>query len=376
MERGESAAEADALQALRVAPRHVRGREAFGVRGFTPAFRGRLLGRLARSSSPCAAFALALLLIGCSRSTPPGVWQGYLEGEYVYIAAPLAGQLVDLHVTRGQTVAVNQALFRLDDTAEAAGLREADSRLAQATNRLANLRKGLRPSELATLEARLARSRANLALAEKELERREKLRADEVIAPTELDASRAQRDAEAAEVRAFTAELETARLGAREDEIRASESEIASLAAARARARWALDHRQQVAPTNAIVHDTLFRAGEFVPAGTPVVALLPPANLKVRFFVPEAELASVPIGGEARLSRDGAPEPIAVSISYVSTQPEFTPPVIYSQESRSKLVYMVEGRIAPEEATRLHPGQPVEVSLAGTRGAEAGSQAR
>lgn len=318
-----------------------------------------------RTAARLAVGLAMLFLAGCERPAPPGRWPGYVEGEYVYVAAPLGGELMGLAVERGQVVTNEQPLFRLESAAEAAAVRESESRLAQSRERLANLRKGLRPSELAALEAQLARAQANLVLARNELERGERLSADQVISPAELDAARARRDAEAAQVKALEAELETARLGAREDEIRAAESDVASLSAALERARWALDQKQQAAPTNALVHDTFYRRGEYVPGGAPVVALLPPANRKVRFFVPEPELAGIKVGALVRVLLDGMPDPVPAEITYISTQAEFTPPVLYSQENRAKLVFMIEARPGAEHATRLHPGQPVEVRVTG-----------
>jgi len=107
----------------------------------------------------------------------------------------------------------------------------------------------------------------------------------------------------------------------------------------------------------------MYRVGEWVPAGSPVVSLLPPGNIKVRFFVPETVVGALKVGQQATLRCDGCGDPIPVHIDYVSNQAEYTPPVIYSRESRSKLVYMVEARPTPEAATRLHPGQPVEATL-------------
>ena len=303
----------------------------------------------------------ALVWAGCERRVAPGVWQGYVEGEYVYVAPSLGGELLRLEVERGQTVTNGQPLFGLEQAAEAAAVREAEGRLAQGRERLANLRKGRRPSELAAIEAQLARAQASLVLAGSDLERGEKLRRDQVISPSELDAARARRDAEAAQVKALEAELETARLGGREDEVRAAEADVAALVAALERARWSLEQKQRQAPTNALVHDTLYRPGEFIPAGTPVVALLPPGNRKVRFFIPEADLGAIRVGAPVTVTFDGGSAPVRAVISYISTQAEFTPPVIYSQENRAKLVFMVEARPAESEAASLQPGQPVEV---------------
>ncbi|HEV3409112.1 MAG TPA: HlyD family efflux transporter periplasmic adaptor subunit, partial [Chthoniobacterales bacterium] len=104
--------------------------------------------------------------------------------------------------------------------------------------------------------------------------------------------------------------------------------------------------------------------GEWVPAGRPIVALLPPENIKVRAFVPETRIGTLRVGGEARVSVDGVGNPYPGRISYISPRAEYTPPVIYSRESREKLVFMVELRFDPEIAARLHPGQPVDVEFA------------
>jgi HlyD family secretion protein len=100
-----------------------------------------------------------------------------------------------------------------------------------------------------------------------------------------------------------------------------------------------------------------------VPAGAPVVNLLPPGNIKVRFFVPEREVGALKPGQPVTLACDGCTGPIPAQITYVAPQAEYTPPVIYSRERREKLVFMVEARPAPADAPKLHPGQPVEVTL-------------
>jgi HlyD family secretion protein len=324
-------------------------------------------GRGARAGWVGLALAAWLGLSGC-RPAGPAVCQGYIEGEYVFSAAPSGGHLTRLAVSRGATVQGGQLLFELDRAAEAAGVAEAGQRLAQARARLENLRKGRRPSELASIQAQLQRAAATLELAEIELRRRMKLRAENVVSDAELDLVRSQRDADAAQVATLRADLETARLGARTDEISAAEAEVESLAAAETRARWAFDQKRQVAPTNAWVHDTLFREGEFVGPGLPVVSLLPPGNLKVRFFVPQDRLATLQPGDPVAVSVDGRAAPLTATVSYISPQAEYTPPVIYSQENRAKMVFLVEARFAPDAAAGLHPGQPVDVRWAPARG--------
>ena len=133
--------------------------------------------------------------------------------------------------------------------------------------------------------------------------------------------------------------------------------------AALAKAEWDLSQKRQNACQTGLVYDTLFCQGEWVSAGRPVVVLLPPANIKVRAFVPEMRIGAVHLGQEARVRVDGVAEPFLGHVTYISSQAEYTPPVIYSRESRSKLVFMIELRFDPEAAARLHPGQPVDVDI-------------
>ena len=128
-----------------------------------------------------------------------------------------------------------------------------------------------------------------------------------------------------------------------------------------AQAEWKLSQKIVNAPVGGLVNDTNYVVGEWVPAGRPVASLLPPANVKLRFFVPEARVATIRQGDAVNVSCDGCGAPIRATVTYISAQAEYTPPVIYSQGTREKLVYMVEARPAIADATRLRPGQPVDV---------------
>jgi len=305
--------------------------------------------------------ALALLA-GCGEKSP-GAFQGYVEGEYVYIAAPLGGALTNLAVARGDAVKAGQLLFGLERQSEAAGLEQAEKNLAQAQAELDDLLKGRRPTEIESASAQLDRAQADLKLSTAELTRREQLGGSDVISQEELDQARAQRDADQALVAQLTADLATARLGGREDAIRAAQALVASQRAARDRARWDFDQKQQFAPADAAVHDTLFRQGEYVASGNPVVVLLPPENLKVRFFVPQSVLPQIRTGATVAVLPDGAAHPYNATVNYVSTEAEYTPPVIYSRETRANLVFMIEAKFAPADAASLRPGQPVDVTI-------------
>src|SRR5262249_35865953 len=112
-----------------------------------------------------------------------------------------------------------------------------------------------------------------------------------------------------------------------------------------------------------VVFDTLYRQGEWVAAGRPVVALLPPTNIKVRAFVPQTQIGTVQVGQGVRVNVDGVAEPFLGEVSFISPQAEYTPPVIYSRESREKLVFKIEIVFDPQAGASLHPGQPVDVQL-------------
>jgi HlyD family secretion protein len=303
--------------------------------------------------------ALLLSLTACDRDTATS-WQGYAEGEYVYVAAPRGGRLLELAVRKGENVNVGAPLFRLDPEPEATAVAEAQRRLEQAGFRRDDLSRGERPSEIAALEAQRNQARAARDLAQTELLRQESLFSENVTSREQLDRSRAALEQTRAVVAELDARLITARLGGRSGQRQALSAEAAALEEALRQAEWNLSQKSPLAPQSGLVFDTLFEVGELVPAGTPVVVLLPEAGRKARFFVPEAQLASLHPGDKVKLRFDGGELP--ATISFISPQAEYTPPVIYSRDSRSKLVYLVEARPDPAAAARLKPGQPLEVT--------------
>jgi HlyD family secretion protein len=288
--------------------------------------------------------------------------QGYVEGEYVYVGAPVAGRLATLYVARGDQVAAGAPLFQLDRSSEQPARDEAAARLARAEATLADLRKGKRPSELESIEAQLAQAKAMLELSEVALKRRQQLVETRAASREAVDEANAAYERDKARVAELEAELKTAQLGARADEIQAAEAEVTAARAQLAQADWRLAELSQAAPRAGAVVDTLYRLGEWVAAGAPVVSLLPPENVKVRFFVPEPRLGAIEVGHEVQVSCDACGPDLTAVISYVSPDAEYTPPVIYSREMRAKLVYLVEAK--PRQPAALRPGQPVDVTLA------------
>jgi HlyD family secretion protein len=307
-----------------------------------------------------ATLAAVLALAACSRAGDATL-PGYAEAELVHLSSPLGGTLATLAVVRGQRVEPGAELFRLDTDSEALARGEAQARVEQAQAQSADLRKGRRPLELQALEQQLAQAAAALAASTAQLERNEQLVRQGFIAAAQLDDLRAARDRDAARVRELQAQLGVARQAARPDEIAAAEAQRRAAQQALAQQRWREDQKQVRAPVAGTVFDLPFRPGEWVAAGNPVVVLLPDDGVKLRFFVPQDRLAAVQVGQPVALRCDGCPAGLQARVNYVSPQAEFTPPVIYSNESRHKLVFMVEARPAP--GSGLKPGQPVDVTL-------------
>lgn len=308
-------------------------------------------------------FMMPWALFACDRG-PAGVYQGYAEGEYVLVASPDAGVLEDLAVRRGEQVEAGMRLYALEQRNEAAGRELAAAQLRLAQARLDDLGRGLRSPELEALRAAAEQAEAARRLAEIQLKRDRELLARQFIAPDRVDedetalaSARAQVD----EARARLT-LATGSLG-RAGELAAARAEVEAAQAALAQAEWRLAQKSRRAPEAGLIHDTFFVPGEWVPAGRPVVSLLPPGNIKLRFFVPETEVGGLHVGQGIKAGCDGCGAPLAANISYVSPAAEFTPPVIYSREARAKLVFMIEARPVAADAARLKPGQPVDVRL-------------
>jgi len=290
-------------------------------------------------------------------------FSGYVEADYVLVTSTIGGTLTRLEVARGDRVAAGAPLFALDDAAERAARDEAAARLAQADAQLADLRLGRRQPEIDAIIAQRAQAEAAVRQSEADYERQQHLRATRVSSQKQLDDARAQRDRDQSRLAELEAQLQVAHMPARVDAIRAAAAAVTAARAALTQAEWRLGQKTGAAPTAGLVVDTLYRPGEMVAAGLPVVQLLPPANVKIRFFVPEPAVAQITVGQTVQVSCDGCGAPVAATVRFISPQAEFTPPVIYSREQRARLVFMVEARPDQRPET-LHVGQPVDV-LAG-----------
>ncbi|WP_233871042.1 HlyD family secretion protein [Paraburkholderia adhaesiva] len=306
----------------------------------------------------CAASAL----MACSRHEAPA-WQGYVEGEYVYLSSSQSGTLTQLDVQRGQTIAAGASVFGLESVNETAARDEAQHQLAVAKSQLADIQTGKRPPEVHVTEAQLAQAIANAHKAALQLTRDEAQFSAGGIARAQLDDSREDAAAKAAQVRELQNQVTVAKLPGRTAQLAAQAAQVEAARAALAQAQWRLDQKRVAAPHTGLVHDTLFRVGEWVQAGNPVVQMLPPQNVKVRFFVPQNVVGTLAPGRGVVIHCDGCRADIPATITWISNSVEYTPPVIYSNENREKFVFMIEAHPSADDAMELHPGQPVEVRL-------------
>ena len=278
-----------------------------------------------------AAAALAwYLLRGSERER---LLSGYIEGESLFLAAPVAGTVGSLTAQEGQRVPAGAQLFTIDPATLSAQGEQARAQVAEARTQIAAAEANAQQAE-----AEATAAEADADRARRDLNRLLSVRRDDpaAVAGRDIDAAQARR----AQIPAARAKESQARGGEREVQIR-----VGPLA--------------PPAPSAARVEEIYYRPGEWVAANQPVVSLLPDDRVKLRFFVPEQEAARYRPGRTVRFSCDGCAAGLTARISYVSPRPEFTPPIIFSRDSRDRLVFMVEAR--PARPASLMPGLPVDV---------------
>jgi HlyD family secretion protein len=306
--------------------------------------------------------AAALALSACAK-TDTGRMQGWVEADFVFVGPDEVGRVQTLNVREGDTVAAGAPLFSVDADLQEADVNNAKAQVAEARARLKRLEAAQqRKEEIAVLEAQEKRAEAMLALSTAELERQQSLSAKGVAAQAQLDTAKANFNRDKAALEEVRQQITVARLAAREEDIAASRQTLAAAEARRNSAETRLARRKLASPVDGVVQQIYYRPGEMVPAGRPVVAILPPGNIKIRFFVAEAMLAKVAYGDSVEVTCDGC-KPVSAKVSFMARAAEYTPPVIYSLEERNKLVFMVEARTDTPDGLRV--GQPVSVALAG-----------
>lgn len=310
--------------------------------------------------------ALAIAIVGWRLFQGDGEGQplsGYIEGEPIYLAAPASGTVEALYVREGDRIQAGGRTFLIDPGVQQAQERGAAAAVEAARARAEDLRKGQREQELEVFDAELAAAQAQLREAEASYARIEPLVRRGIYAPARLDQERAARDTARAQVEAVRRRRQVGALGGREDALRAADQQIVQAEGGLSEAEERLRTLSPRAPTEARVEEIFYRQGEFAPANQPIMALLPDKEVKLRFFVPERDLAHYRPGAVVRFRCDSCGPPRTARITWISPRPEFTPPILYSQGSRDRLVFMIEA--APDNPRTLQPGLPVDVERLG-----------
>lgn len=291
-----------------------------------------------------------------------GAFLGYVEGEILYIGPNEGERLASLAVASGSQASAGDALFAMSTVLLNASRDEAAARVKQLEAQTSNLQASMnRPEQVAVLQAAMERTEAALALSRSDHDRQRKLFSEGHVSKAALDRAEMARSRDEAGLREARRQIEVARMSSRVQEIDAAQ-EILKQARAQLDALNIRIARQNVsAPAAGVIQDVYFRPGEMVNAGQPVVALLPPENRKVRFYVSEPRLTLIKLGGRMKVSCDGCANDLYGRVSFIANRQEFTPPVIFSDDERAKLVFKAEARL--EGAARELPlGMPVSVT--------------
>lgn len=302
-------------------------------------------------------FGLVALFLPGFGDPPPRVYNGYVEADYVYAAPANAGRIDTMAVKQGDLVLKGQLLFELQSDQQTATLRAAQAQKAVAEATWHNLETGSRVEEVAVINASLSQAEADGSLAALTFERSVKLQEQGLTPDAKVDADRAALISANARIEQLRAQLNVAELPARDAQLVAAEASLDAAIAEADRALFNLEDRAVTAPIDALVERVFFRSGEVAGAGTPVIVLLPPDALKARFFIPEADRALFQAGIILNVECESCPGDLTATVSYLASEPQHTPPIIYSREERARLVFMAEARLEP--GTQLLPGQPL-----------------
>ena len=284
-------------------------------------------------------------------------YNGYVEAEYVYTSSAAPGRIVMIDVVEGTTVSAGDALFKIDDTHQITGLRAAEAQVEVAQANLENLQTGGRSAEIDVIRASLDQALADQGLAQSNLERSRRLLASGNISQARVDADRAAVQSANARVAQLQAQLQVAELPARSAQQIGAEAAVEAAQAQLDDARSALADRMITAPISGIIDKVFYDQGEVAGAGAPVVSILPPDDLKALFFVPESDRTKVQIGAIFDVTCSGCPNGLFARVTRLASTPQFTPPIIYSREEVSRLVFRAEARLV--NAHGVLPGQPI-----------------
>lgn len=298
---------------------------------------------------------LAGALAACSGSEDSGL-HGYAEGDFITVAPDAPGRIAQTYAQEGETVSAGDRLFALDAATERAALAAAEARIDAAVARFDDASAGGRTPEVEAARDQLEQARATAREAADTLTRTRTLLEDGHVSQARLDQAEAAAQTARARVSEMRQRLSLVQLPARENQLRALQAEIATAEAERERAAEALARREVAAPDDAVIHRQIRFAGEQAGPAQPVYDLLPDGAVHALLFIPEPDLAGYTIGDRLAVACDSCPSGLTVRLVSIADEAEFTPPVIYSDNERARLVYRAEARF---DGTPPPPGTPL-----------------
>lgn len=335
---------------------------------------GKLLKRIRSWASPYCkkklfllfiplGFGLYFLISPMSQKKNKPLVQGYIEGKFVYVAPAVAGQVEKILVNEGDSVKKGQKLFVLECQREIAARDTAAAQLEHAKEVLENLQKGKRPEEIEAIKASIEQAKAALHRSDLFLKRQKILIKTHAISQQSYDDATTAYESAKARVEELEANLKVANLPAREDEIHAAKANIQANEANLRQQQWVLDQKTVLSPVTGVVQEKVSQEGDWATSGASVLTLLPLDTMKIRFFVPQSIISKLTVQTKIKIYLDEVSKPIDGTITFISTEAQYNPPMIYSREMRSKFVYLVEANPETQNRLHLHPGQPVDVEL-------------
>lgn len=316
-----------------------------------------------RIAIPLALIAGVSALVFFTRdpARDPELLHGYAEGRYRMIAPETSGALVEVAVRDGDRVEAGALIARLDDARERAQLAQAEAAAEAAMARFDDAAAGGREPEIAAARELLAQARAAAEDATDELERIRPLFDRGVVPRAQLvnaEAAASQADARVSEMRE---RVTLAELPAREGALKALDADARAAESAVAVARDALEKRSLEAPSPGRIERVLRDLGETAGPTAPVARFLPDGEMLAVLFAAEATVGRLSPGVRLAVSCDGCPDGLTAAVTHIATEAEYTPPIIYSDRERARLVYRVEARF---EDTAPPAGMPLEAEIA------------
>lgn len=315
--------------------------------------------------STLTASLLALGLSGCFDGQAELQLPGYIEADTTSVASPVSGTMAQLGVKEGQVVKPGDMLYTLESQQEQARLAEAQARQQQAEAQSKNLSKGARQAELESLRAKLRYAKTQLAQAESNLKKSESLLKKNFVSETQVDNDRTNVQLAEAQVEDARAALRVAKEGARTDEQAAAQAQTVAAQAGVAQVEWLLQQKQVTAPVAGVIQELYVRQGEFATAGSTTMTILHTGSLRVRFFVPNDLRPKFLPGNQVAVEISGCDKPATARVTRVSARPEYTQPMMFSQELRDRLSFLTEARLETPAGCTAPPGTPVGVKVAG-----------